>query len=176
MSIDPLAERYLQRFGSELKKVPPPERDELVMEIRSHIADSIEGGSSTVDVLERLGPPDRLAKAYRAELVLQREGTNWLVRIFAATALVIGTSIPSMIIIPLLAALGVGFVAAGAAAVGVALFPFADPSFYPAPESIDRVLGAFTGAGLAVAGVLALSGLYWYVRLLVAAFRRVLTA
>jgi hypothetical protein len=109
-------------------------------------------------------------------LVLQREGSNWLVRILAATALVLGTSIPSMIIIPLLAALGVGFVAAGAAAVGIALFPFAHPSFYAAPETIDRVLGAFTGAGLAVAGVLALWGLYWYVRLLVAAFRRVLMA
>lgn len=176
MSIDPLADRYLDRFGSELKGLPDYDRRELVMEIRSHVADAIAGGSSTADVLERLGPADRLAKAYRAEMALQRTGANWLVRILAATALVITTSIPSMVIIPLLAGLGIGFVAGGFAAVCVAIFPFAYTPFYEAPESIDRLLGALTGAGLAVAGVLALWGLYWYVKLLVVAFRKALTA
>ena len=177
MGVDPLAERYVEHFASALTKVPAPERDELVMEIRTHIADAIDAGVPTVDVLDRLGPPDRLAKAYRAEIELQREGSNWLVRLLAATGLVITTSIPTMIIIPFLAALGIGLAAAGALAVGMALFPFADPSFFTdasVPAGVERLLGALIGVGLAIVGVFALWSLYWYVRLLVAAFRRVL--
>ena len=78
MGVDPLAERYVEHFASALRKVPAPEREELVMEIRTHISDAIDAGAPTVDVLDRLGPPDRLAKAYRAEIELQREGSNWL--------------------------------------------------------------------------------------------------
>jgi uncharacterized membrane protein len=177
MGVDPLAERYVEHFASALRKVPAPEREELVMEIRTHISDAIDAGAPTADVLDRLGPPDRLAKAYRAEIELQREGSNWLVRLLAATGLVITTSIPTMIIIPFLAVLGIGFVAAGALAVGMALFPFAEPSFSIAssvPAAVERLLGALIGIGLAIGGALALWALYWYVRLLVAAFRRVM--
>jgi hypothetical protein len=127
--------------------VPAGERDDLVMEIRSHIADAIAAGSSTADVLERLGPADRLAKAYRAELVLQRGGSNWLVRVLAATGLVITTSIPSMIIIPLLAGLGLGFVAGGVAAVVVAIFPFAYTPFLRGARDHRPDAGRVDGGG-----------------------------
>ena len=169
---NPLVDRYLARFREGLKSAPPEERQEFVSEIDSHIAEAIARGEHVTDVLDRLGPPERLAKAYRAELMLSSREKNLPLRIAAVIGLVLTASIPSMIIIPLLFALGLGFVGGGVTAIVIAAIPAVDTDFYNLSNQVlDRALGALTGLGLVAAGLLALWALYLYVLLLVRAMR-----
>jgi uncharacterized membrane protein len=176
MSTDPLARRYIENFSSALGKLPEDERRELITEIESHIAEAAADGQPVSDVLAKLGPADRLAMAYRAELLTtgRRSGWRpWLIRSVALGALLLGMSIPSMIIIPLLAGLGAGFVAGGVAMFAWSLCPFDTHTLYSLPGGLDRLARGATGIGFIAAGTLALAALWGYVRLLAAAVRRV---
>jgi uncharacterized membrane protein len=169
---DPMVASYLARFREGLKTAPPQEREEFVSEINSHIAEAVARGEDAASVLARLGPPDRLAKSYRVELALSSSEKNLPLRIAAVIGLVITASIPSMIIIPLLFTLGLGFVGGGVTAIVIAAIPAIDTDFYNLSNQVlDRALGALTGLGLVAAGMLALWALYLYVLLLVRAMR-----
>jgi uncharacterized membrane protein len=169
---NPLIDRYLARFRDGLKGAPGEERTDFVNEIDSHIAEAVAGGAQATDVLARLGPPDRLAKAYRAELMLSSGEGNLLLRFAAVIGLVITASIPSMIIIPLMLALGVASMGIGGTVIVFAAVPALEADFYNiSNEILNRLMGALTGLGLVVAGFLALWILYLYVLLLVKAMR-----
>lgn len=63
---------YLETFRLGLAGLRADERDELVREIESHAAEATAAGEPLATVLEKLGPADRLARAYGAELLLER--------------------------------------------------------------------------------------------------------
>lgn len=177
MHDDPLAEDYLAHLRQALSRVPEAERVDVVREIESHIAESRAGGASTADVLRQLGPAEKLARAYRAELLLSGSGgANWFARLFGIAGLLLTASIPSMIVIPTLGAIGIAFVLGGAAAIVGSLIPFAPISVAGHSGVFAHMVAAGVGIGLAAGGMAALYGLYWYVRLLVSAFRRVMRA
>jgi uncharacterized membrane protein len=169
---NPMVDRYLAQFREGLKGAPPEDREEFISEIDSHIAEAVARGEQIPQVLASLGPAERLAKSYRAELMLASRETNLPLRIAAVIGLVLTASIPSMIIIPLLLTMGLGFIAGGGAAIVVASIPSVDVDFYNLSNDVlNRVLGALTGLGLIAVGLLALWVLYLYVLLLVRATR-----
>ena len=70
-------EGYLLRFRTALGNTPEAEKNEIVSDIRSHIADRVEeSGKSTEEaaeeILRALGTPESLAQTYRAEGLLNR--------------------------------------------------------------------------------------------------------
>jgi uncharacterized membrane protein len=170
---NPLVERYLATFRDGLKGAPQPERDECVREIESHIAEAQSAGEPVGAILYRLGPADRLAKAYRAELTLSSGNGHIVWRLFAVLGVLITASIPSMIIIPLLLGLGIGFSIGGVAAIVFAAVPALDGTFYDgiSNAAVNRMLGALTGLGMLAGGLIALWGLYLYCLLLIKALR-----
>lgn len=169
---NPLVDRYLATFRTGLKGAPQPERDEFVREIQSHIAEAQAAGEPVGAILYRLGPADRLAKAYRAELTLSSGGGNIIWRFFAVLGVLVTASIPSMIIIPLLLGLGLGGLVGGIVAIVFAAVPGLEADFYNiSDEVLNRTLGALTGLGLVVAGLAALWALYLYCLLLIKALR-----
>ena len=62
MSDDPVTRQYIENFRKGLAGLPDDERGELVSEIENHIAEAGLRGESTSEVLDRLGPADRLAR------------------------------------------------------------------------------------------------------------------
>lgn len=67
------SQEYLQTLRSHLKSLPAETREEILLEISSHIQDSLSQPGVTLDqVLTRLGPPDRVAAAYRDNILLRR--------------------------------------------------------------------------------------------------------
>ncbi len=65
-----LMDQYLQRLETELADVPADRREEIVSEIRSHIAEETAGGgldteADLYNLLERLGDPAEIAAAAR---------------------------------------------------------------------------------------------------------------
>lgn len=177
MSGDPLAQRYLENFRKGLGGLPEAERRELVSEIENHIAEATASGEPTSDVLDRLGPADRLARAYRAELLMSGgERRNMFVRTIGLALLLLGASIPSLILIPLLGGLGLGFTVGGVALFAWSICPFDTHSMYELPGALDRLARAGTAIGFLSVGMLALATLYGYVRVVGSAVRRMTRA
>ncbi|ABF42565.1 membrane protein [Candidatus Koribacter versatilis Ellin345] len=67
------SQEYLQSLRSYLKSLPAETREEILLEISSHIQDALSQPGAALDaILARLGPPDRVAAAYRDNLLLRR--------------------------------------------------------------------------------------------------------
>jgi hypothetical protein len=97
-------ERYLHRVRASLHGMPEAEIDEIVLELRGHIAERLDAGDDAGAALRSLGDPAALAREYRTDrvtthaectaspiavlhsLLLLRRGsfTGWLVLALAA--------------------------------------------------------------------------------------------
>jgi hypothetical protein len=69
---DPVVERYLDRVRASLRGMPAPEVEEILRELRSHIADRVGPAGDTDAALRALGDPEELARQYRTESVAAR--------------------------------------------------------------------------------------------------------
>ena len=167
----PLVERYLSRLQEGLKSMPPADREEVVRDIRSHIAEAVAAGSTLDSVLTTLGPADVLARAYTVELLLHpppgRPPMSGSQRFFALAGILALTSIPTLVVTVTLGSMGVAFVASGLAvflagvvdAMGISL-PFMDG---PASD-VHPALAIAAGPALFAIGLLALWALYKYLK------------
>lgn len=167
----PLVERYLSRLQEGLRSMPPADREEVVRDIRSHIAEATAAGTSLESALAALGPAEMLARAYAVELVLNpgpgRPPMSGFQRFFALAGILALTSIPTLVIVVTLGAVGVSFVVSGIAVLlagivdllGISL-PFIDGR----ASDVHPALAIAIGPVLFVAGVAALWGLSKYLR------------
>lgn len=178
---NPLVERYLARLQDGLKSMPPADREEIVRDIRSHIAEAVAAGSTLESVLATLGPAEVLARAYAVELVLNpapgRPPRSGLHRFFALVGIFSLTINPTIVVVATLGAVGISFVAAGIAvfaagivdAAGISL-PFVDG---PASD-VHPALAIAIGPILFAAGAASLWGLWKYLQWLSRTIRRAL--
>ncbi len=85
-----LVEQYLASLRLQLRRMTLAEREDIVREIRGHIREgACEPGASTGSILERLGPPEQLARLYcdGALLTAARDSTSPLLLLQAALRL-----------------------------------------------------------------------------------------
>ncbi|MBI2874884.1 MAG: DUF1700 domain-containing protein [Firmicutes bacterium] len=174
--------QYLETLRSGLNRLPEEERNDLVREIKSHIADAVSAGVPEAEVLQKLGPAKRLARAYTADALISRRtpGGNRLTRWFALIGLAFTASVPSMFIVPFLSAVGIALTIGGIAAIGGSILALFFPSLIPVPPLTPWnapylpnlaliVMGLVMGTG----GVLALAALRLYILALAALVRKV---
>ncbi len=84
-SAEPLAdaqmEGYLSRLESALRGLSAEEKGDILLEIRSHIADSVapaqDRDAAAARVLRLLGDPKELAQRYKAERMLTRASRSF---------------------------------------------------------------------------------------------------
>jgi uncharacterized membrane protein len=177
MNQDPVVQRYLATLDRNLKGLAPEERGEIIAEIESHLAEAARRGEDAATTIRHLGPADRLARAYRTEIILERRDGNQLWRMLAFTALLMGASIPTLIIVVTLGVMGVGLVTGGVTVAVIALFPSGyAPLAESPPELLDRAIGLVIAGALILAGAVSLGALALYMRTLAGAFRRVFRA
>ena len=167
----PLVERYLSRLQDGLTMMPPADRDEVVRDIRSHIAEATAAGTPLESVLTTLGPAEVLARAYAVELVLNpgpgRPPMSGFQRFFALAGILALTSLPTLVIVVTLGAIGISFIFSGFAvlaagiidALGISLPFIEDPVSDVHPD-----LAIAIGPVLVVLGAAALMGLSKYLR------------
>lgn len=177
----PLVERYLSRLQDGLKLMPPADREEVVRDIRSHIAEATAAGTPLESVLTTLGPAEVLARAYAVELVLNpapgRPPMSGFQRFFALAGILALTSIPTLVIVVTLGAVGVSFVASGFVVFAAGIIDLLDISLPFIEDPISDVHPAFAvaiGPVLIVLGAAALTGLSKYLRWLARTVSRTL--
>ena len=72
LAVDPAVERYLGQVRSALRGMPDPEIDDILLELRGHIAERVESSHDLPAALASLGDPVTLARTYRNDEVLAR--------------------------------------------------------------------------------------------------------
>jgi uncharacterized membrane protein len=175
---DPIIGRYLSQFRAGLRGLPESERTEVAQEIESHIAEALAAGRSLAEVLERLGPADRLARAYTADAILSR-GKPTLRGWLRAAVVLAGFSVASLFVIPFLGVCStfVAFSVFGALAnvtqfllpgthdIGGTYITGASPLTTLLLGLLFDVIAFFLGLG-------AYKLLKWYIRLLISSVRK----
>ncbi len=168
----PIVDRYIATLRAGLGAMPAPDQQEVERDIRSHIAEATAAGTPLDAVLLALGPADALARSYTVELLLddsrsRAAGYSWFHRLLTLAGLLVLTSIPTVVIVSVLGAVGVAFLVSGVVVFGAGLVVAAgfDGVFgYPIALGIHPLWAVVLGPLMTVGGVAALVGLYYYLR------------
>lgn len=107
--MSPIVKNYLETLNRCLHKIPEEDRLDIVHEIKSHIAEGIRNGQSETVILEKLGDPRKLAKAYRSEHLMQQSPKRSFSEILRMIGFYSTTGLLSIILVPILATLACGF-------------------------------------------------------------------
>ena len=68
---------YLEKIETYLKPLPASERVDIVKEIKSGILELQGEGKTSEEIMERLGNPKELAKAYLGDLIAKHGSFSW---------------------------------------------------------------------------------------------------
>lgn len=172
MTSHPVVDRYITNLRAGLATMPVADQQEVERDIRSHIAEAMAAGTPIDQVLQALGPADALARAYALELLLddsrsKAAGISGLQRFVSLAGLVALTSIPTIVIVSVLGAVGVSLSVSGlvVALAGIAVAAGLTTIFgQPLVLDIHPVWAVILGPVMSAAGVACLVGLYYYLR------------
>lgn len=88
------AETYLRALDAELSEIPPDAAREIVADVRAHIADALDSGRDTAEILAGLGAPGAVAGQAREELGLPvQDGAERAARALSVVAVAAGVLI-----------------------------------------------------------------------------------
>lgn len=99
--MDKLLNDYLEKVERYLKPLPISERADIVKEIKSEILELQSSGKTSEEIMERLGNPKELARAYLGDLISKSSSFCWS-RILAICAFYSLTSFSGLFVIPVL--------------------------------------------------------------------------
>ena len=85
---------------------------DIVKEIKSEMLELQASGTSTEQIIERLGNPKELARAYLGEAVAKNNGFNWR-RLSAVIAFYSLAGIGGMFVLPITSICGIAFMVSG---------------------------------------------------------------
>lgn len=173
----PLVTRYLNAFDAALVSLAPTERAEVVAEIRQHIADATDAGKPIDEVLQSLGSVDALARAYQLELLVTPRpnapkaprSDRWL-RIIGLLAI---GSIPTLVIVVTLGAIGISFTLSGIAVFVAGLMASAGSLPYWMTMDVEPWVAIVLSVVMFLVGLLCSWGTIAYLRFVVRVVRRV---
>ena len=107
-------EKYLDTVDKYLKPLPASERADIVKEIKSSVLEMESDNLTTEEILNRLGKPQDLAKAYLGDLLSKEDGFSWK-RFLTVCAFYSIVGFSGMVVIPCLAIMAPVFIVCGIA-------------------------------------------------------------
>lgn len=103
---------YLEKIEKYLKPLIVSERVDIVKEIKSEMLELQANGISSEQIVERLGNPKDLAKAYLGESIEKSRGFNWR-RLSAVIAFYSLAGIGGMFVLPITSICGIALMVSG---------------------------------------------------------------
>ncbi len=110
--MEPILNNYLVKMEKYLKALPAEERIDIVNELKSEMVELSGKGVSAEEILDRLGNPKVLARAYLADEIGKMKKFSWkkFAMIFSFYSY---ASIGGMFILPITSCLAVAFILSG---------------------------------------------------------------
>ncbi|MBT2292143.1 DUF1700 domain-containing protein [Paenibacillus albidus] len=111
--MDKIMNEYLVKIEKYLKSMSSSERLDIVKEVKSVMLELQNNGLSSEQIMERLGNPKELAKAYLGEAISKNSTFSWhkLGAVFAFCSSFAGIS--GMILLPFISTLSIAFMIGG---------------------------------------------------------------
>lgn len=103
---------YLEKLEKYLRPIAISERVDIINEIKSQIQELQNNGVSAEEIIERLGNPKDLAKAYLGNLLAQERKFSWN-RFLTICAFYSLTGLSGMFVIPCLGVIAPTFIVSG---------------------------------------------------------------
>ena len=100
MEMDKALTEYLEKVDRYLRPMVVSERVDIVQEIKSEMLELLNDGFLPEQILQRLGTPKELAKAYLGENIVKGAGFGWR-RVSAVIAFYSLAGIGGMFVLPL---------------------------------------------------------------------------
>ena len=173
----PVVDRYLTRLNENLSTLSASDRQEILHDIRSHLAEATAGVRSLESTLETLGPADALARAYSVELMLnsRRPMSSRAAYRLKVAGLIAAGSLPTLFVVILLGGVGATLVLAGMVAVvaGV-LDAFGELPSWVQTSGMAPVIVLSIGGAMMLAGLMGILTLRRFMRFVAATWRATL--
>lgn len=112
--MDTRLNEYLEQIEKHLKPLPVSERVDIVQEIKSEMQELQAAGQTSEQILQRLGNPRELARAYLGDLIAQNSSFSWG-RVLAVCAYYSLTGLSGLVVIPTLGICAPAFLLCGIA-------------------------------------------------------------
>ena len=112
MELEKSLNEYLEKIEKYLKPMIVSERVDIVKEIKSEMLELQNNGISTEQIIDRLGNPKELAKAYLGEAIAKNNGFSWR-RLSAVIAFYSLAGIGDMFVLPITSICGIAFMVSG---------------------------------------------------------------
>ena len=103
---------YLEKVDKYLRPIPASERVDIVKEIKSQMQEMEASGVPSEKIIERLGDPKALAKAYLGEAIANSKSFSWK-RFRTVVGFYSYAGIGGIFILPVISILAVGFMISG---------------------------------------------------------------
>ncbi|WP_188068914.1 DUF1700 domain-containing protein [Brevibacillus brevis] len=110
--MDKIMNEYLEKIGKHLKPMSTPERIDIVKEIKSVMLELQHNGVSSEQIIERLGDPKELAKAYLGEAISKNSTFSWH-KFGAVFAFYSYAGVNGMFVLPIISILSIAFMISG---------------------------------------------------------------
>jgi uncharacterized membrane protein len=173
----PVVDRYLARLNEHLSTLPASDREEILHDIRSHLAEATAEGRSVESTLETLGPAEALGRAYSVELMLNPRrpvGSRAAYRLKVAGLIAAG-SVPTLVVVILLGGVGGAFMLAGlVAALAGVIDAFGELPWWIQTSGMAPITVVALGAVMMAVGLMGLVTLRRFMRFIAATWRATL--
>ena len=173
----PVVDRYLARLNENLSTLSASDRQEILHDIRSHLAEATAGGRSLESTLETLGPADALARAYSVELMLnpRRPMSSRAAYRLKVAGLIAAGSLPTLLVVILLGGVGGTLVLAGIAAVVAGVVDvFGELPPWIQTSGMAPVIVLSIGGAMMIVGLMGILTLRRFMRFVAATWRATL--
>ena len=155
--MDKKLNEYLEKIEKYLKPMAVSERIDIVNEIKSEMLELQNNGIAPEQIIERLGDPNKLAKAYLGESISSNNKFS-LRKLSAIIAFYSLAGISGIFLLPITSICGIAFMACGILCPVAGIVKFAAYLIgYEIPE-ITISIGSYTASAFAVLPISILVG------------------
>ncbi len=144
--MEKILSEYLEKMEKYLRPVAVSERADIIKEIKSEMQELQGNGIPAEQIIERLGSPKDLAKAYLGDLLSKENKFSWN-RFLTVCAFYSLVGFSGMIAIPCLAVIAIGFIVCGIATPLLMAAKMLDHIFAPGIPYMEH-FGVWIGGGI----------------------------
>ena len=150
-------EKYLQKVSAGLYKLPENERNEIVEEIRNHIHEAVSRQEPVQNIINRLGPPLRLAQSYASIHNVNNDNME-LSNVWRDMAFFFSAGLSSYFVVPALFITAITFVVTAVGIIGYSILNL----FIDLPGDGIHLWGETSLTGLAAVAVSVILGIIFF--------------
>jgi uncharacterized membrane protein len=147
--MEQMLNEYLEKIEKYLKPIEVSERIDIIKEIKSEMMELQNNGLSSEQIIERLGNPKEMAKAYLGEFIAKSNSFSWK-KMSAIIAFYSFAGLAGMIVLPITSICGIAFMICSIICPIAGIIKFVAHLMGHEIEEIGISIGSYTANAITV--------------------------